>query len=62
MPQGRPRPRVRRIARRAAAAAIIRGGLVRLLGGNFLPTLGKIVLADEAACTRSYGQIQMCQR
>jgi hypothetical protein len=51
-----------RIARRAAAAAIVRGGLVRLLGGNFLPTLGNIVLADEAACTRSYGQIQSFKR
>ena len=58
MPQGRPRPRVMRIARRAAAAAIVRGGLVRLLGGNFLSTLGNIVLADEAACTQRYGQIQ----
>jgi hypothetical protein len=62
MPQSRPRPRVMRIARRAAAAAIIRGGLVRLLGGNFLPPLGNIVLADEAACTRSYGQIPSCKR
>jgi hypothetical protein len=58
MPQGRPRPRVMHIARRAAAAAIIRGGLVRLLGGNFLPTLGNIVLAGEAACTSSSWQIQ----
>jgi hypothetical protein len=62
MPQGRPRPRVMRIARRAAAAAIVRGGLVRLLGGNFLPTLGTIVLADEAACTQRYGQIQSFKR
>jgi len=62
MPQGRPRPRVMRIAWRAAAAAIIRGGLVRLLEGNFLPTLGTIVLADEAACTQCYGQIQSFKR
>jgi len=51
-----------RIARRAAAAAIVRGGLVWLLGGNFLPTLGTIVLADEAACTQRYGQIQSFKR
>jgi len=62
MPQGRPRPSVMRIARRAAAAAIVRGGLVRLLGGNFLPTLGTIVLADEAACPQRYGQIQSFKR
>jgi len=37
-------------------------GLVWLLGGNFLPTLGTIVLADEAACTQRYGQIQSFKR
>jgi hypothetical protein len=58
MPQGSPRPRVMRIARKAAAAAIVRGGLVRLLGGNFLPTLGNIVLAGKAARTSSSWQIQ----
>jgi hypothetical protein len=62
MPQGRPRPRVMRIARRAAAAAIILGGFVRLLGGNFLPTLGNMVLAGEAACTQHYGPIQSFKR
>ena len=51
-----------RIARRAAAAAIVREGLVWLLGGNFLPTLGKIVLADEVACTQRYGQRQSFTR
>jgi hypothetical protein len=40
-----------RIARRATAAAIVRGGLVRLRGGNFLPPLSKMVLAGEAALT-----------
>ncbi len=57
MPQGRPGPRVRRIARRATAVAIVRGGLVRLPGGNFLPPLGNMVLAGEAACTPSSWQI-----
>jgi hypothetical protein len=51
-----------RIARRAAAAAIVRVGLVWLLGGNFLPTLGTIVLANEAACTQRYGQRQSFKR
>ena len=62
MPQGRPRPRIMPIARRTSAAAIVRGGLVRLLGGNLLPTLGNIVLADEAACTQRDGQIQSFKR
>jgi hypothetical protein len=62
MPQGRPRPRVMCIAWRAAAAAIVPGGLVWLLGGNFLPALGNMVLADEAACTQRYGQIQSFKR
>jgi hypothetical protein len=50
-----------RIVRRAAAAVIVRGSLVQLLGGNFLPTLGNMVLADEAACTQCYGQRQSFQ-
>jgi hypothetical protein len=62
MPQGRLRPSVMRIARRAAAAAIVRGNLMRRPAGNFLPTLGTIVLAGEAACTQSYGQIQSFRR
>jgi hypothetical protein len=41
---------------------IVRGGLVRRPGGNFLPPLGKMVLAGGAACTPSSRQIQSFQR
>ena len=45
-----------RIARKAAAAAIVRGGLVRLLGGNFLPTLGNIVLLTRRRARSTMGR------